>query len=710
MMPAWEKDISRIYIMNRFIKFISLIILLTSATGCVYYNTFYLARKAFNDAESQRKTSGREGAGAGVGQYKKAIEKSEKVIEKWPNSKWYDDALYVSGVSYYYTGEYGKAEKRLRELIANYPESKYIKMSRLYLAQTRLSLGEETSAMTLFEELFYKSKDKEIKAEAAMALGKYYAENNDFAKAQGYFQSVVDSLGDEQGKTAAGMYIADGYFSLFKYKPALENYLEILKYELSSKDKYKATFKAGECYYFLHDIQKGLEYFESLAQDQLYYDSLPAVKLMIAQGYEWDGDLMLAEKEYEEIALENPRHPAGSLANYYLGLIYQYDYENYKKAKEYYDEAKSAGMGSSIYKDALQRSSDIGKLEEYQKTKELDTSASLEQIDKAAETQYLLAELYLTQLGKPDSAFHEFQYVATNFPQAYLAPKALIAVATMERDYYDDTLAFDSTLRMVLREYPTSDFIPDAIDLLGLKGTKADSGYPEFYYEKGENFLFDYSNLDSAKYYFGLVADSFPKSSYNIKAKFALLYITEMYESPGDSSLYYAYAYFADSFPNSEFATAAQKKLVVKPRIVHQTDEIPRDSSEITMTEDSTGAESASEQRVLTPEERYFLGPDGKTTLFEVGQPPTRFDREFRYPIEAYSLRFEGYFYFQLKINPFGEVEELKLMNPSPSEELNDEAYDVVLTAHFETFWIPADLIDSWFVYKYKVELPASIK
>ncbi|MEW5922421.1 MAG: tetratricopeptide repeat protein [Candidatus Zixiibacteriota bacterium] len=698
--------------MNRLIKLLVMALVLMLGTGCVYYNTFYLARKAFNDAESKRKSAKAIGGKVATGQYKTAIEKTEKVIDKHPNSKYYDDALFVNGVSHYYIEDYGKASKRFRELLANFPKSSYYKESQLYLAKSKLRLGDEEDAMALFEELFMEVKDKGIKSEAAMALGEYNYEKKDYAKAIPYFMSVIDSLGNNEEKIVAKMYIADGQFSRFRYKDAIITYEELSKDELSRDDSYKVKFRLGECNYYTNNIEKGMEYFNELAGDELYYDSLPSVKMMLAQGYEWQGDMLLAEDMYDQVAVENPRHPKGALANYYLGLLYQNEYEDYKKAKEYYDKAKAVGGTSEIYQDALEHSTNIGKLEEYLGQKDLDSTATEKEIDKAGETQYLLAELYLTKLEQPDSAMQEFRYVSTKFPTAYVAPKAQIALALMERDYYDDTLKFDSILRNVINDYPRSDFLPEALDLLGLRGTRADTGYAELYFKKAEKFAFDDSLIDSAMYYYQYVADSFPRSSYNIQAKYALLWTTETFMSPGDSSLYFAYAYFADSFPNTEYGKVADKKLTVKPRIIRETGE-DEDSlfvdAEAGESGDSTLAYDDDTTKFLTPEEKYFIGPSG-TTLFQTQGEPSRFDREFRYPPAAYYTNFEGYLYFQVKIDAFGRIEDLRLMNPTPSEELNEEATETVLSAEFPTFWITAELVGSWFVYKYYIPLPSDLR
>ena len=697
--------------MKRLIKLLSVALVLMLGTGCVYFNTFYLARKAFNEAESKRKANKNPGGRVATGQYKTAIEKSEKVIDKHPNSKYYDDALFVNGVSHYYIEDYGKASKRFRELLANFPNSSYYKESQLYLAKSKLKLGDENDAMSLFEELFSEGKDKNIKSEAAMALGEYYFGEKDYNKAMPYFMSVIDSLGNGDEKIIARMYIADGQFTRFRYKDAIKTYEELSKDELSRDDNYRVKFRLGECCYYTNNVERGMEYFNELAKDELYYDSLPSIKMMLAQGYEWQGDMLLAEEIYEDVAVENPRHPKGALSNYYLGLLYQNEYEDYKKAKEYFDKAKAVGGTSEIYQDALEHSTNIGKLEEYMGQKDLDSTATEKEIDKAGETQYLMAELYLTKLEEPDSAMQEFRYVSSKFPDAYVAPKAQIAIALMERDYYDDTLKFDSILRNVLVDYPRSDFIPEALDLLGLRNTRADTGYAELYYKKAEKLAFEDSLIDSAMYYYQYVADSFPRSSYNVQAKYALLWMTETYESPGDSSLYFAYAYFADSFATTEYGKVADKKLTVKPRIVRDGNE---DDSIFVVDEtgepgDSTQPYDDDTTKYLTPEEKYFIGPSG-TTLFQTQGEPSRFDREFRYPPAAYYTNFEGYLYFQVKIDAFGRIEDLKLMNPTPSEDLNEEATETVLSAEFPTFWITAEWVGSWFVYKYYIPLPSDLR
>lgn len=687
-----------------------MLLVMAAVSGCVYYNMFYHARKAFNEAESRRKDLDRGQSARGLATYyNTAIDKSNKVIDRHPNSKWYDDALFVNGVSNFYTENYVRAERRFREILANFPDSKYYKESRVYLAKTKLKLDEVATAMDLFSELYYESKEKEVKAEAALALGEYYFEQKKYDDAENYFRSLIDSLGDDAVKPEAQIYIADGYMNRFNYIRALEEFQKVLDMSPNTRIEYEATFKMGQCYYFLGDTESGLEKFEYLAGNEMFFDSLASVRIKIAEGYEMDGDLFMAEATYDRVSVEHPGRPEAALANFNLGLIYQTEYEDYKKAKEYYDKAKRGG--GDIAQESLQRSTDIGKLEEYSKSYELDSTATREDYETAAHTQYLLGELYLTQLNQPDSALQEFQVILDKFGDTRVVPQARAAIASIYRDYYDDTLTFDTTLRSILKFYPRSDFIPEVINRLGLAGTIADSGYAASYYRRAEKFMFDSLSWDSARHYLNFIVDSLPDSDFNLQARYALIWLTEKYDHPGDSSIYFAYLDFADSFPDNEFTTEIRSLVRGRPRPQHAADgEGDTEDSLYAGELDENGQPiDNADGQTLTVEEKYYIDPDGKP-IYDASEVPIKVDREFRYPPAAYYLNFEGNMVLQIRIDAFGDVVDARLMNPSPSPELNDEVVETVLASHFSTAWIPPEFFDSYFVYKFFVKLPESLK
>ncbi len=699
---------------------------LSISSGCVYFNTFYNARKAFNEAESARKESlskGRETVQRN--KYDVAVEKSLKVIEEYPNSSWYDDALFVLGVSYYYTNQELKSERRLRELLANYPDSKFADDATIYLAKAKLKQGDEAAATGLFEEIFKGEFKEDYKTEAALALGNYYQEKEEYDKSRPYLMAVRDSLGNDMEKRRAQKYIADGLFEQYDFKEAFGAYLQLLGMSPDKDETYHATYRAAVCSFRLQSIEAGMDYLNKLIADEIYFDSSGVVKIRLAEGYELDGDLVQAENYYSEVVDQSKNNIHVAEANYRLGLIYQFDYDNLTRAKEFYDKASGANRSTFAGQDSFQRSTDIGKLAEFMQRVDLDTGATQSTIDDAAAKQYELAELYWFNLNKPDSAINEMRYLIDNFPTAYDSPKAMMALSSMIRNFEGDSVKADSILNQALINYPNSDYMPEIVKELNLKGTPSDSGYPEYYFRKAEDYLVDREMRDSAKYFYQIVVDSFPDSKYYIQARFALIWVTENYESPGDSSVYFAYQEFADSFPGTEWGLLAKQKLATeapKRQTPRKKDE-PADTTKDVADDDkqqTDNEKTASTSGYTEQLQSIYIGESGDTLpLFPSNPVQTR--ELFVYPTEAYYLEWEGDLYFQIKLDFSGEVLEYRLMTHSGSPELDNRAEITLKSMRFDQLDVSAKVAELelqpaaegggyWFVYKYRVILPDHLR
>ncbi|HUV30804.1 MAG TPA: tetratricopeptide repeat protein [Acidobacteriota bacterium] len=695
--------------------------LLICTVGCgVYFNTFFNARKAFNTAEKARRESA-SGRG-GLNDYQTAIEKSRKVVDNHPNSKYYDDALFILGVSYYHTEQYVRAERRFRELLANYGDAEFASEARVYLAKTKLELSDVDEAMVLFEEIFESAYDKGYKAQAALALGEFRFDDDQFAPSRSYFMAVRDSLGDENEAKQAQMYIADGYFKSFRFGEALGAYLQVLGMTPDKNEEYHALFRSAICSYRLLKIEDGMAYLQRLMDNELYYDSLSVLQLMVAEGYEFEDDLALAEETYREVATGAENKAAKGKAYYRLGLIYQYDYDDLKKAKEYYDEAVGAYRGSEWGREALQKSSDIGKLETFTRSSELDSTATQDDIDAVAYAQYLLAELYWFQLNKADSAILEMQYLIDSFPTAYDAPQAMIGLSQMYRENYEDDEAADSILKAMLERYPHSDFVPDALDILGLRGTAADTGYAALYIHRAEDFLVDEEEYDSAQLYYQYVIDSFPDSRYYLQARFNHIWATEMYRAPGDSSVVLAYRELIDSFPRTDQADEARKRLQVRPtgsQARQRQEQQPEEGTEVLDTVGTPVEDTAGDY--MDPRVTLYIGPEGDTLTDIVGAP-TLIEEPFELPTEAYTMQDEAfYLYFQILVDFSGKVIDHVMKIPSQFEEVNRRASETVASMTFDALQVSelvarfdlkqtSDGRGYWLVYKFLVEKPEFLR
>ncbi|UCE23608.1 MAG: tetratricopeptide repeat protein [Candidatus Zixiibacteriota bacterium] len=682
--------------------------------GCVYYNTFFNAKKSFDEAERTRRKSRLKGGRVKEDLYQIAIDKSLKVVENYPNSKYYDDALYVLGVSYFYVRKYSASERRLRELLANYGDSKFADESELYLAKAKLELKNEEGAMELFEGIFGSDVKRSYKAEAAIALGNYHFREKNFERSRQYFLAVRDSLGMEDEKKMAQRMIADSYFEGYNFRDALGAYIQMLGLSPDKDDEYHALYNAARSSFRLMRIESGLDYLRRLSDNEAYYDSLSVIKLLMGSGYEYDDDLSHAEDIYLEVLEQEQSKVVAGEAAYRLGLIHQFDYDDLPKAKEYYDRAVRLSRGSDFAKDALERSSDIGKVETYTQSARPGATASQEVIDAAARTQYQLAELYWLNLNKPDSAMIEMQYVIDSFPTSTYAPKAMIALSHMYSEHKDDRFTAYQIMRDVPRLYPRSDYVPEALEALEFLGSKLDTGYAAVYLRRAEDFLVDEQNVDSARAYYQYIVDSFPDSRHYTQAQFSLIWLTEMYESTGDSSVYHAYSAFAEANPKSEWAKVAEQRMGVTRKVTTVVRKIGQDTTQVRRGRDDDGllrdfADESDTSLAADPLESVYIGPNGER-LRNVPVEPIEIREEFVYPVEAYRIGFEGDLYFQIFLDFSGEVVDYILKIRCDSEDINREASEAVASMIFDPLRIPQEQQETWMVYKFEVRKPEHIR
>ena len=100
-------------------KLYTLLLFVVFSSSCAYYNTFYNAEQYFEEAEKLRlEKDGEMIPISAMDKYGKTIEKSKKVIEEFPESKYVNEARLLMGKARYYRSHYDLAIANLK-LIMN---------------------------------------------------------------------------------------------------------------------------------------------------------------------------------------------------------------------------------------------------------------------------------------------------------------------------------------------------------------------------------------------------------------------------------------------------------------------------------------------------------------------------------------------------------------------------------------------------------------
>jgi TolA-binding protein len=403
--------------LKKFFLIMPLIIFLLSPS-CTYYNTFYNAQKKFNDGRNVQKKAGSDEPNKNANtHFDEAIKKASKVLTFHPNSKWVDDALFLIGESFYYKGEYNKAERKFKELLVNFPESDFTEDCNYYIGLCQYRMNNLSQAVITFNSILEAEKKKKFKSDAAYVLAEIHFEQKEYDDAIKNYSLIINDYKNQELMGQAQFRMAECYFLKKDYDKAKEGFSLVRNLTKDRTLIFESRFKIGECLYLLDQVEEGMNVFYELSKDEKYFKYLAKIQLKIARGHLLQDSTDLALKEYENVTLTSPKTDESCEAFYHMGVIYQDQIQDLKKAKELYDNSTKDKPQSEMAKKALERSADLAKLEEYQK--------QLTEAEKPEITLYLLAEAYLFEMNQPDSAISEFEILAEKYPESELAPKSL---------------------------------------------------------------------------------------------------------------------------------------------------------------------------------------------------------------------------------------------------------------------------------------------
>ncbi len=667
-------------------KFQIILILSLLLLSCTYYNTFYNAKRAFKEGEKAQKNLVRgKKSTAGNKNYEEAIKKASKVLTFHPKSKWADDALFLIGRAYYNMEQYAKAERKFKELTASFPKSRFVEECHYYISLCQYNSGNELDAIQSLNLIVESSKsDKKKRAEAAFMLGEIYFERGEYDEAISNYQHLVENYPKDTLAALAQARIGESFWLKKDYAQAKEAFNQVGKYDPKPEKLFEAKFKSGECCHSLGEFEEGMNIFTQLFKETDDAGKLPEVKLKIAEGIFLSGQTEEAIKEYDDIIEDYPRTEHSATALYQLGMIYQDKFGHLKKAKEMFDSCKAESPRSQIAQEALTKSANISKVEEYQR------QLSEEETEQHGRALFLLAELYLTEMNQPDSALAEYLVLTDKYPESEYAVKSLYAAAWILLNIKHDTTQAENIYQRIIRDYPRSDYLRPAVEFSKLSYDSLEVNSPEGQYIEAERMLLEYGNIDSALVLYNGIIERFPQSIYAGKAAYAIAWITEYYANPGDSTVALAYQRVIDEYPNSEHADAARMKLGLAPKTKTQRPPLPQE-------ETSPESELPDTSQIDTTSASEPSIPMAPKPL-NAGQ--------FVYPESEIESGIEGKVVLKIMIDFEGKVTDAVLVNKTDNYWIDEAAKKAALDTTFEPDSIDMMLLGGWFLYDVEVKPP----
>jgi len=483
------------------------------ASGCVYYNTFFNARRSFEQAEKARGDRDQLGAqrqpldeleeptdpqsrpvstlparittGSDATMYRTAIEKAGKVLAYYPESQYVDDALLLMAKAYFRLGEYGSSLRKCQELLRTYPNSSFATEASYWRGMSLWKLDRQDEAAPFLREIADR-RGSPFRGDAAFALAELEREEGRPELAIEHYRTATASARDPVFRTQAREGLADCLADAGRPEEVVVRaYASIAASARTNRERYVAFVKMARVQRRMRDYRSALATLEPLLVDQHFTDFDQRTRLEMARTYEEEGEVehalllyqrLLEEAEALAAARDYPQQQyAGSNApqvsrraigpeeveaHYRLGLLHERHFHNLAKAAEEYETA-AQNTASDAGKAAQGRKGKIDRWAELHRGL-ADTSAAARTPRAHADALFRLAEHFYFELDDADSALAYFRAVADSFPTNPLHARSRYAIGWLLANARQDSAGADSAWTPLLQDTTRS---PEVLEL-----------------------------------------------------------------------------------------------------------------------------------------------------------------------------------------------------------------------------------------------------
>jgi len=446
--------------------------LLVQLTGCAYFNLFYNARKVYEDAQTTPSTGPADQPSRQTdAKYDQVIEKCQKLIRLYPDSKWVDDSILLMGKSYYYKGEYDESITKLNELEENFPDSDLNEEAALYLGKAYSRKGEPERAIHVLERMLQDYPKTRYSEEVLYIMGTSAIKADLEDDAVRYLGQLAEKHPKSEYRVEADLEIAEIFVERERYDRALEVFDKLGKTELEEKDMIRYKMAMLAVYVKIGRFANAIGVARQL--DGLALDDEVQATRLLYRGEAQAGidSVRAALSTFQTVRSAFPRSKFSAEAAFRMGVIYQERLDSLDVAAQSFDAVPRQYSKSDYASEAIKRSSSIKNL------KRLRASLEGNKEENKAAVQFDLAEVELFQFDNHEKALGLYQQVLADFPDSPEAPKAAYAVAYIYEAYLKDETQARLAYQRLVRDYPESQQAEYARDYLGMgpRSSSADS-------------------------------------------------------------------------------------------------------------------------------------------------------------------------------------------------------------------------------------------
>lgn len=354
------------------------LLLLIFISGCgvwtdfkAYFNTYYNANKLFEEVEDDiiqnRKTLFEFGDEKVTGNQKKQLEevikKTSSILQFHAKSSYFEDALLMTGKSFYYQQNYTRALRKFEELMT-IKNSDLLLEAQLWIGKTELKLRNFNKGL----EILSKAKEEAIKKEEYGILTEIYktkigyllaAEKNDEAISLAEEFLKIDI--DDELKAEIQYEIGLLYKKNNDFKNALIAFKNVLNYSPTFEVEFNSKFELAIMEKENGNIDKSLEMFDELKNEDKFSDRWGDIDLEVGKVYYEQDNIEEALSMFAIADTTYPKTEASGNAAFYRGEIIENYYHDYDSAMVFYKRVINSAADNKIKDKASKKTQMLNK-------------------------------------------------------------------------------------------------------------------------------------------------------------------------------------------------------------------------------------------------------------------------------------------------------------------------------------------------------------
>lgn len=611
--------------------------------GCgPYFNTYFNAQKAYDRGVKMQETrQERDPEDTLVvtteerAQFNRAIAKSVKVLELWPEDPEYAPlAVFLMADSYLLMEEYDRAAQKYDEFIRYFPESEKIPLAEIRRARALFHDGQGLRAREALSDILKKDPEGDVRREALLLSARMQIADGSAEDGLALYEQLLeeeafstpDSRAEAHWQAALLAYDAEMWERSRRH--AIAGNLETMP----SRARYRNNKLAIQCLLHLGRHRDAIAETDALYERREFRSVRSDLLVLRGRALEGLGEWNAAEENYRDAARLEPGTAASAEAWYRIASRFL-DVENLEdSARVYYDSAAAAGTSHDYGERGSQklrilkrlnemRAAEAEEKEEYSRRVEEESGMRTPELEEARDTAdtrdvpdfaeevadvpvdtaavaadtggadgvpepenakndagpshphyypLMIAELFLYDLGKPDSArVHLNRVVGDTLEDSAHTRRALYALAWVEREHFGNKARADSLYREILEHYPDTEWAKQAERHLGRASsvrTNEDKARALFLDAERERFE-NGSPPSRAVPLYRQVAERYPGTVYAPRAMFTVAHLLESRalaapgEQPLRDSALAAYREVAERFIGTPYGNMAAAKV-----------------------------------------------------------------------------------------------------------------------------------------------------